>query len=209
MSMAMGGNDMRQPGLALSIKRVNKATWTSILLAGLLLAACAKQASPSPTPSGRGWRCAFAGTGATLAFEGKRLNFTCPQQRDAGVGLLGDPVSGPQGWEIEMGVYAHGDEGFTLQSSQMVTVMEIELSDGMHCPFVGTGASLAFEGKRLNFTCPRAGDKEVGLIGDVVQTDRGWEMERATIAHSDQGFALQSSELVPIAALIVVDQAAQ
>jgi hypothetical protein len=109
---------------------------------------------------------------------------------------------------MEMGVYARIDDGFTLQSSEMVTVLEIELSDGTHCPFAGTGASLAFEGKRLNFSCPRDGDKEVGLLGDVVRTDRGWEMERAIIAHTEQGFQLQSSELVPIAALIVVDQAA-
>ena len=196
---------MTQPRLAVPRITVRIA----LVLASLWLAACAGQPTPSPTPSGRGWRCAFAGTGATLAFDGKRLNFTCPQQKEAGVGLLGDAVPGPQGWEMEMGVYAHGDEGFTLQSSEMVTVMEIELSDGMHCPFVGTGASLAFEGKRLNFSCPRDGDKEVGLIGDVVPTERGWEMERATIAHTDQGFELLSSEMMPIAALIVVDWAAQ
>jgi hypothetical protein len=197
---------MPKSGIALSTKGMRRATWIVVLLAALWLAACAAEPTPSPTPSGTGWRCAFAGTGATLAFDGKRLNFTCPQQKEAGVGLLGDPVPGSQGWEIEMGVYAHGDEGFTLQSSQMVTVMEIELSDGMHCPFVGTGASLAFEGKRLNFSCPRDGDNEVGLLGDVVRTDRGWEMERATIAHTSEGFELQSSEMVPIAALIVVDQ---
>ncbi len=197
---------MPRSGRTLSTRAALRATWTVMLLAALLLAGCTSEPTPSPTPSGTGWRCTFAGSGATLAFEGKRLNFTCPQQKEAGVGLLGDSVPGPLGWEMEMGVYAHGDEGFTLQSSEMVTVMEIELSDGMHCPFVGTGAGLAFEGKRLNFSCPREGDKEVGLLGDVVRTDRGWEMERATIAHTSEGFELRSSELVPIAALIVVDQ---
>ena len=33
------------------------------------------------------------------------------------------------------------------------------------------------------------------------RTDRGWEMERATFAHSDKGFELLSSQMVPIAAL--------
>jgi hypothetical protein len=199
---------------------VTRAAWTALVLAALFLAACARQPSPEPTPSGRGFRCTFAGTGATLAFEGKRLNFTCPQRKEAGVGLLGDPVAGPQGWEMEMGVYAHGDDGFALQSSQMVLVLEIELGDGdrresrgfrevMHCPVAGTGSTLAFEGKRLNFACPRDGNREVALIGDVVPTERGWEMERATIAHTGKGFELLSSEMVPIAALIVVDQAAQ
>lgn len=178
----------------------------ALLLVALVLSACAGPPTPSPTPAGSGYVCAFAGTGATLAFEGKRLNFTCDPQGGKEVGLLGDVVPGPQGWEMEMGVIAHGDEGFTLESSEMVTVLEIELSDGMHCPFAGTGASLAFEGKRLNFSCPRDGDNEVGLLGEVVLTDRGWEMERATIAHTEQGSTLQSSELVPIAALIVAQQ---
>jgi hypothetical protein len=129
MSRAMAGSDTRQPRLAQSSKRVNSATWLPIVLAGLLLAACAGQPTPTPTPSGRGWRCTFAGTGATLAFEGKRLNFTCP----------------------------------------------------------------------------RVGDRELGLIGDVVHTEQGWELERVTFARTDKGFELLSSEWVPISALIVVD----
>jgi hypothetical protein len=182
---------------------VTRALLVAVLLVACLLASCDRPPTPEPTPVGTGRFCTFSGTGATLAFEGKRLNFACGREGGNELGLLGDLLAGPQGWEIEMGVISHGDAGFALESSEVVVVLEIELSDGMHCPFAGTGASLAFEGKRLNFACPREGDKEVGLLGDVVPTRRGWEIERATIAHTDEAFVLQSSEMVPIAALIV------
>ena len=198
--------------------RIGYPRLLALLIMASLVASCAP-ATPAPMPepapsvtppptssagqSAPGRYCAFAGTGATLAFEGKRLNFTCSGEGGQEVGLLGDIAFTERGWEIEKGVIAHGDEGFSLESSEMVTVLHIELADGTTCAFAGTGATLAFEGKRLNFTCPGEGEEEVGLIGEVAIADQGWEIEKAVIAHGDEGFSLESSEMVQIAALII------
>ena len=198
--------------------RIGYPRLLALLIMASLVASCAP-ATPAPMPepapsvtppptssagqSAPGRYCAFAGTGATPAFEGKRLNFMCSGEGRQEVGLLGDIEFTERGWEIEKGVIAHGDEGFSLESSEMVTVSHIELVDGTTCAFAGTGATLAFEGKRLNFTCPGEGKEEVGLIGEVAITDQGWEIEKAVIAHGDEGFSLESSEMVQIAALII------
>jgi hypothetical protein len=86
----------------------------------LTLAACAGPAAPAPTQApatpnhATPLRCLFAGTGATLAFEGKRLNFTCGSPE---VGLLGDIVLSDAGWTIEKAAIGRGDAGFELLSS--------------------------------------------------------------------------------------------
>jgi hypothetical protein len=172
----------------------------------MLLSACTGPATPKVTPSAPAaqpdapLRCLFAGTGATLAFDGKRLNFTCEQDGQNEIGLLGDVMVADAGWTIEKGLIGHSDAGFSLLSSEMVLIEYIELSDGTLCAFAGTGATLTFEGKRLNFTC---GSPEVGLLGEVTLADQGWVIEKGLIEHGDSGFALVSSEQVAIAALSV------
>jgi hypothetical protein len=173
------------------------------LVAAALLSGCAGSATPTPVQSepAAAVRCLFAGTGATLAFDGKRLNFTCQQEGESEIGLLGDIVLADVGWTIEKATIGHSDAGFSLLSSEMVLVEYVELSDGTLCAFAGTGATLAFEGKRLNFTC---GSPEVGLLGDVMLADKGWVIEKGVIEHGESGFRLVSSEQVPIVALSVV-----
>lgn len=148
-------------------------------------------------------RCAFAGTGATLSFGAKRLNFTCPAEGEDDVGLLGDVSPTDKGWEIERVVIVHTDAGFSVRSSEMVVILHIELIDGTRCSFAGTGATLAFNGKRLNFTCPAEGESDVGLLGDITPTDKGWEIERVVIVRTDKGFSVESSEMAQIAAVVV------
>ena len=74
----------------------------------------------------------------------------------------------------------------------------VELADGTRCAFAGRGATLAFDGKRLNYTCETAGDDEVGLIGDLVQQGEDWVAEKAIIGHDDTGFFLKESEMVTV-----------
>jgi len=160
------------------------------------VAPAATTASPSAI---LGLRCAFAGTGATLAFGDKRANFTCaPGDEQV---LLGDVVLTGRGWEIERAVIANTASGSAVQSSEMAVVTQIELVDGTLCSFAGTGATLAFGDKRANFTCTPRGD--VVLLGETTLSDRGWEIEKALLTSTDSGFTLQSSEMVPIAALVV------
>ena len=78
------------------------------------------------------------------------------------------------------------------------------MADGTLCAFAGTGATLAFGGKRLNFTCESQGGQEIGLLGEITLGDEGWMIEKGIIEHGDSGFTLVSSQQVPIAALSVV-----
>jgi len=185
----------------------------NLLCTGLLLtalvSACAGPVTPSPTQGAPptepvALRCLFAGTGATLAFEGKRLNFTCVRDGPNEIGLLGDVVLEDAGWTIDKATIGHGDAGFSLLSSEKVLIEYIELTDGTLCAFAGTGATLAFEGKRLNFTCESHENQQIGLLGEVMRGDEGWMIEKGAIEHGDGGFTLVSSQQVPIAALSVV-----
>jgi putative hemolysin len=151
--------------------------------------AITQQAAVIELPDGT--RCSFAGTGATLAFEGKRLNYTCEVEGQE-VGLLGDVQQSEDVWKVEKVVIGHGDSGFFVQESEEVTmtIERIELADGTQCLFAGTGATLAFEGKRLNYTCQVEG-QEVGLLGDLRQSEGIWTVEKAVLGHDDSGFFVQ------------------
>jgi putative hemolysin len=145
-----------------------------------------------------GTRCSFAGTGATLAFKGKRLNYTCEVEGQE-VGLLGELQPGEGVWTVEKAVIGHNDSGFTLKALEQVDMIiaRIELADGTQCLFAGTGATLAFDGKRLNYTCEVEG-QEVGLLGDLRPSEGVWTAEKAVIGHGDSGFTLEESGEVAI-----------
>jgi len=178
-----------------------------VLAAVALLTSCATVATPTAGPTARASptseRCTFAGTGATLAFEGRRLNFQCPPAVGKEIGLLGNVTLTERGWMLERAVIGRGDGGFVLEASTSVVISHIELADGTLCAFVGTGATLAFDGRRLNFQCPPRGGKEVGLLGEFAPADEGWTLELATIDHGDDGFELESAEQVRVAAVMV------
>ena len=71
-------------------------------------------------------------------------------------------------------------------------IAEIELEDGTVCLHAGEGATLAFDGKRLNYTC---GGPSVGLIGDIAISAGGvFQVEAAQL----DGTSLASSEMVTI-----------
>ncbi len=64
------------------------------------------------------------------------------------------------------------------------------------CAFAGEGATLAFEGERLNYTC---GDPSVGLLGALKQGEAGlWTATKVILEHSDSGFAIAESEEMAI-----------
>ena len=77
----------------------------------------------------------------------------------------------------------------------------VALPDGTRCSFAGTGATLAFDGKRLNYTCDVVG-QEVGLLGDLQpQSDGTWLAEKVVLGHNDSGFFIQESEMVVVTAV--------
>jgi hypothetical protein len=58
------------------------------------------------------------------------------------------------------------------------------------------GATLAFGGRRANYTCGMKDGDTVVLLGDVEPAEDGFRIVRARIAHGEQGFALVSSESI-------------
>lgn len=185
------------------------------LLFALTATACA-QAVPTATPIvisapqqatniqlPDGAPCLFAGKGATLAFEGKRVNYTCGESAGAGTVILGTPQFKNGSGSIQIGVVERKADGSALKSSQTLSldISQVELSDGSKCLFAGKGATLAFDGKRLNHTC---GAPDVGLIGDFDMTDSLWTVEKVTLERKDGAFAIRSSEKVTIKAVVAV-----
>jgi hypothetical protein len=79
-------------------------------------------------------------------------------------------------------------------------IAEIVLADSTVCRHAGEGATLAFDGKRLNYTC---GNASVGLIGDIEPQAGGvFRVEKAKL----DGTELVSSEMVPIRKLGAVSR---
>jgi hypothetical protein len=164
--------------------------------------------------------CTFAGTGATLAFDGERLNYTCEAADAAAtaadasmLGLLGDPVqdpmSGAGAWTATLATYSHGDDGFSLDATESVTFFgaELDLADGSVCLHAGFGATLGFEDKRLNYTCGQTDTGDTGIIGEL-QYDAaampGVYVAQKVIFHSagDAGFVMDASELLDVTRIV-------
>lgn len=82
----------------------------------------------------------------------------------------------------------------------------VELADGARCFFAGKGATLAFDGKRLNYTCETTGDDQVGLLGDLQLADGVWTAERVVLGHDSSGFFIKESEVVTVR---IVDESSQ
>ena len=101
-----------------------------------------------------GNRCLFAGTGATMAFDGKRVNYTCDVAPEGKiVAILDDPVQPETGlteWQVEVAVISPGSEGFTLDSSEVIqfTAWQIDLAGDVTCLHAGFGPPSASTTRR-------------------------------------------------------------
>ncbi len=143
-------------------------------------------------------------TPAQIVLPDRRLcTYVGPQPRS-----LGDPVTytcndgrGLRGEALVdslnyMTVDREGPENFdrdAIVESQEIRflVEEILLTDGTVCRNAGTGATLAFDGKRLSYTC----GSNVALIGDIDSQAGGvFRVEKAQL----NGSAFVSSEMATI-----------
>lgn len=149
-----------------------------------------------------GARCLWAGAGATLAFNGKRVNYTCGAQGEDQLGVLGTPTQQAGLWQVEQATITHGQSGFTLKKSEAVAFLAatLDLADGTQCAFAGQGATFAFDGKRLNYTCGQEGADTLGLLGDLEASEKGiYLAAKAVMGKNDQGFTLKTIAHVPVA----------
>ncbi len=193
--------------------------WTLVLLPLIIILAACQPIQPATPDAGGtvppasaqpativlpdGTSCAWAGAGATLAFDGKRLNYTCEESDATIIGLLGDPVATEMArWTVEKATISHGTDGFTLQESEMVTFLlaRLDLADGSQCAFAGEGATMTFDGKRLNYTCAAAGDTTiVGILSELNVGAAGvYLAEKVTIDRSGSEPTIQERAQVAV-----------
>jgi hypothetical protein len=172
-----------------------------LTLGFLVLAACAPAAmngSPAAIVLPTGETCAWAGEGATLAFDGKRLNYTCGS---AELGLIGEVQLSNENVTAEKVSLQRGANGFEIASSEIVTgrIARVTLDSGEACFFAGTGATLALEEKRVNYTCP--GDT---VLLDGFSYTSGFVMiEHGTVIQEAEGFSVTSSGMVGVQTLVL------
>jgi hypothetical protein len=157
-----------------------------------------------------GTSCLFSGTGTTVAFDEKRVNYTCEpvgatETSTQTLAILNDPIiAGPTEYAVDLATVAQTDGGFELHSSEVVTftAWEVVLEDGRVCLHAGFGATMGFDGKRLNYTCDK-GDStadEVGLMGELSNQGAGvWLAQIDEIGSDNSGFVQLSSAQVAVA----------
>jgi hypothetical protein len=147
--------------------------------------------------------CQSTGKGATLAFDGRRLNFDCGSSGVDRLGLLGPLTLGPGGLLQVQKAEITWTEGLSSVRKAETTLgraSEIALGDGLTCRLTGRGATLAFEGRRASFTCGMKDGDTVALLGDLEAAEGGFRIVRARITQGAQGFALASSEPILVTA---------
>jgi hypothetical protein len=157
------------------------------LLAALvvLVAACAPRVGPQNgatqtvvLPSME--RCLHAGFGATLAFDGDRLAWTCESPVGVTRGLLGEPsVSGVDvAWRLV--VAERGAAGaFVITSDETIggSAVRLVLATGETCAFAGAGATPVLDEERVHYTCPGG----VVVVGDLIGDVNGLVAVRGTL----------------------------
>jgi uncharacterized lipoprotein YbaY len=144
-----------------------------------------------------GSACRWAGEGATLAFDGKRLNYTCSDTPEPTLGLIGDVTQLADGQlTVEVATISHGTNGFALERNEVLTfpIPELLLADGDRCLWAGEGATLAFDGNRLNYTCESGPNGEVGILGGLALGEAGLiSVQKAQLGRNDQGWVVEST----------------
>jgi heat shock protein HslJ len=111
---------------------------------------------------------------------------------------------GPTEYSVEFATIADTDSGFELASSAVIefTAWEITLADGRVCLHAGFGATMGFDGQRLNYTCDKGEStaEEVGLMGDLVNAGEGvWMAQIDEIGRDASGFVQLSTTQVSVA----------
>ena len=79
-------------------------------------------------------------------------------------------------------------------------VSRVRLYDGTECLSSGVGATLAFDGKRLNFTCMGG---RFALLGPLQPLGNTLLAERVVIEETEAGFVRTRGEIVPVEAITV------
>jgi len=206
-----------------------KRVWTTagVLLVLIALAACqpiasevneggatdtgstATQTAPTVLMLPDGSECSWAGEGATLAFDGKRVNYTCGGPESV---LLGDPVPVDEiHWTVTKGTVAQGTNGWELTESHQVTFLlaELQLADGDSCLNAGLGATFGVNEQRVNWTCGDLADLQNVVAGPVTAVGPDapgvFEAQKSHVVRGDDGFVADETVTVAIARIVGAD----
>ena len=188
-----------------------KSYWRGIsslvlVLALALVAACAPRAETVAGVTGivvlpSLERCLYVGDGATLSFDGQRLDWTCESPVGLPRGLLGAPEIGFAAdvrWRLVATERPAVGGGFVIGREEIIEARAeaLVLETGETCRFAGEGATLAFELGRVNFTC----GEEVVVVGDLRADARGLLAVRGTLvrADDDDSFTLVDAQPVRV-----------
>jgi len=170
--------------------------WIKVLLSSLWVGAIATCALPqasladdaaSAVPATivlpDGTECYWAGQGATLAFEGKRLNYTCGNT----LGLIGD-ITIANGTSITLETATINGTTITGSTSQTLNITSVMLTDGTTCTSAAAdGLSRAIQDKPLDYFCNNS-DTAAGLTGAITATNGVLSVDRITQEGFDRGY---------------------
>lgn len=152
--------------------------------------------------------CGFAGEGATLAFDGLRLSWTCDVAPSGPRGLFGAPVvvgDTAVSWRLGTTGRRAAGGGFELVAMASVDalVARFQTAAGDTCAFAGMGATLAVDGRRVNYTC--AGD--VVAVGPLVADAAGLSATVGTLVRTADRTELRRPRLVRLTSVELVEDA--
>ena len=143
------------------------------------------------------------GEGTDHDYRGQRVNFDCGLWAGDTVGLVGPLTVGADGLFVaQKAVIEWRESGNRPREVEPTSarVSEIALGDGLTCRFAGMGATLAFEGRRANYTCGMKDGDTVLLLGDLEPVEGGFRITRARVANAGGGFSLRSTDTILVTA---------
>jgi heat shock protein HslJ len=143
--------------------------------------------------------CGYAGEGATLVFDGLRLSWTCEVAPSGPRGLFGEPVvlgDTNVSWRIGSTARRADGAGFELAGLESVDARVVRFTTitGSSCAFAGEGATLAFGGDRVNYTC----DGDDVAVGPLTGDARGLSATIGMLESADDGFTLRRPRSIRI-----------
>jgi uncharacterized membrane protein len=135
----------------------------------------------------------------TPVYHGQRVNFDCGRRGGDTVALIGPLEAGTDGLLAARKALIEWRQDLNAPPPVETTaarVSEVTLADELTCRLAGTGATLAFEGRRASYTCGMKDGDTVALLGDFEPVEGGFRIVRARIAHGEGGFMVRSLEMI-------------
>jgi hypothetical protein len=150
-----------------------------------------------------GRTCSRTDKWGTTTFKGQRLHFDCGLWGGDTVGMVGALTAGPEGFlGAQKAVIAWRESEAAARPIETTSAKasEVRLADALTCRAAGTGATPAFEGRRVTYTCGVKDGETVALLGDLEPVEGGFRIVRGRIGHSETGFVLRSSDAILVTA---------